>query len=106
MELEGTDDDYWPVYRWGHLFYVRSAVNYVRSAVNAGIWAAPFDPETARVTGEPFPVLPGAGSISFSDDGSLLYVEEGQVDRTFELGWTDSSGKWLGSITEPQYFLE
>jgi eukaryotic-like serine/threonine-protein kinase len=61
-----------PRYTRGHLVYVRAG----------GLWAAPFDPGMARVTGPPVQVLEGvsssheAGHANFgvASDGTLVYV--------------------------------
>ncbi|HEU4333989.1 MAG TPA: LpqB family beta-propeller domain-containing protein, partial [Candidatus Eisenbacteria bacterium] len=66
---------------------------FLRTGVNEGIWAVPFDIGRRRVAGAPYLVAPGAASISVSDDGSLLYA--GGTDRATanDMVWLDRSGK-------------
>lgn len=72
---------------------------YERLDANAGIWAVPFSLETLTLTGEPFRVVPGATMPSVSNDGTLVYAEEG---LSYELAWVDRGGERVERVGSPQ----
>ena len=85
----GSDAHYLPT---GHLIY----------AIGASVYAAPFDLKKLQVAGVPVPVLEGvrrafnaqtpAIFLSFSDDGSLIWVPGGSGETSRILVFVDRSG--------------
>jgi serine/threonine-protein kinase len=73
---------------------------YVRRDASAGIWALPFDAAGARVTGKPELVAAGAGCVSVSVDGSLLYMESSDEGSLHQLVWVDRGGKVVETVGE------
>ena len=76
----------------GHVVYMHEG----------SLFAVPFDLKRLEATGQPAPVLegvaalPGDGSaqISFSDDGSLMYVAGNGAFQTVSMYWMDRDGKF------------
>ena len=75
----------------GHLLY----------AANGALHVVPFDLERKAVSGEPVAVLEGvvtmtsgAGPYAIADNGTLLYLESGDVARPdeYQLSWVDQAG--------------
>jgi serine/threonine-protein kinase len=73
----------------GHLVYIHRGT----------LFAAPFDAETLKLTGQPSPVLEqvtvnssGTTFFDVSTEGTLAYVKGGVYTRHFELVWLDRSG--------------
>ena len=78
-----------PVYSsTGHILY---------SAGNAdpSIWGLAYDLDRLEVTGEPFLVAQSADVPRVSDDGNLVYLSGGAVQREYELVLVDRQGKDL-----------
>jgi hypothetical protein len=76
----------------------RGLLLYLRQGQNAGIWAVPYDVEKRRKSGEPFLAAPAATSVSASEDGSLLYVEQSRSELVNEMVWMDRTGKTIGTV--------
>ena len=91
--LNGTYPRYIPT---GHLVFARS---------NA-LWAAPFDADILRVTGEPIPVVDGvrqepfgAAQLEVADDGTLVYLPT-RSENQRALAWVDRTGAVTPLTTE------
>jgi serine/threonine-protein kinase len=75
----------------GHLLYMH----------NGTVFAAPFDPDRAEVTGQAVPVLervltnPNSGGAQFaiSQTGTLLYLPGESVSNDMPISWLDRAGK-------------
>jgi Tol biopolymer transport system component len=82
-----------PVYAAGHLLFVRQKT----------LMAQPFDARSGTLSGEAFPVVgnvqedPGffTAVFSVSDNGVLVYQEEGGTGDQYQFTWFDRSGKQL-----------
>ncbi len=82
-------------YANGHLFFVRAGA----------LFAAPFDADSLKLTGESFVVAdkvrvtgtPSRGHFSVSDNGSLVYDPNAVTDNQ-QLTWVDRAGKPLGTV--------
>ncbi len=82
-----------PVYAAGHLLFVRQKT----------LMAQPFDARSGTLSGEAFPVVgnvqedPGffTAVFSVSDNGVLVYQEEGGTGDQHQFVWFDRSGKQL-----------
>jgi Tol biopolymer transport system component/predicted Ser/Thr protein kinase len=84
--------------RSGHALFVRENT----------LMAAPFDPASAQVVGDVFPVADGVslGTASYlpatvSENGVLLYSAGGSGAGASQLGWYDRAGKSLGPVGAP-----
>ena len=84
----------------GNLLFVRGTA----------LMAVPFDPVTAQVTGQVFPVADGVAlatpssylPASVSVDGALLYATGGNsATQINQIGWYDRSGKLLSLVSSP-----
>ena len=76
-------------YAAGHLFYSRGA----------GLFARPFDPERLEFSGAEVQVTERAGGASVSDQGTIVYRDEGvSISR---LTWFDRVGRRTGTLGEP-----
>jgi len=95
LGLSGSDARYLPTYlSTGHIVY----------ALGSQLFAAPFDPETLRVSGGPVPVLQeviraegglsGLAHYDVSDNGTLIYLS-GDIRPDFArtLVWVDREGR-------------
>jgi serine/threonine protein kinase/dipeptidyl aminopeptidase/acylaminoacyl peptidase len=94
---------------------MQSAVQYVNPGylvfAREGILRAqPFDPQSGRVTGEPFSIVErvryflstGTASFAASRTGTLVYQSQEDVSR---LTWLDRAGRELGSVGPPGNYL-
>ena len=94
----GSDARYVPT---GHLVY----------ALGETLLAVPFDLARLTVTGGPVPVVEGVGRAfnggaahaSFSDSGSLVYVQ-GRADVNRNLVWVDRDGREEALSAEPRAY--
>lgn len=86
--------------RPGHLLFVRGT----------SLMAVPFDPGTAQVVGQVFPVADGVAlstpssylPASVSANGVLLYATGGSgAAQITQIGWYDRSGKLLSFVSAP-----
>ena len=97
----GNDSQYAPT---GHLLFVRSE----------NLMAVPFDLASLEVTGDAVPVMgnislspQGMANLTFSGDGTLIYLPTGQVSNS-SLVWVDRDGRSepllerQGTIDEPR----
>jgi len=88
----------------GHLFYVHEG----------RLYAVPFDPSTARVTGRPAVLAdavhyqPGNGGAHYavSDRGLLLYAPGGGGAPEYHLAWVDARGRLARLPGPPRRFRE
>ncbi|MGH7535020.1 MAG: TolB family protein, partial [Gemmatimonadales bacterium] len=78
------------------------------------LMAQPFDPEQARVTGDPLPLAAevsggayswGGADFGVSDQGVLAY-RAGTGGGQTELAWFDRAGKRLGQVGEPDFYYD
>jgi len=84
----------------GHLLWVKDGT----------LMAQSFDLERAQTTGEPVALAEGVGfgeqsrlgSVSASNDGTLLYG--GAAIRHFQLTWFDREGKPVGTVGQPDEY--
>ena len=89
----------------GHIVYMHQGT----------LFALPFDVKRLEVTGQPAPMLEGVvtatsggAQFSFSETGSLVYVEGNGGQETF-IYWMDREGKFtplretLGNYTNPSF---
>jgi Tol biopolymer transport system component len=66
--------------------------------------AHPIDPESGRLTGDPFPLADGIGSsgslahFSGSNNGTLIYT--GQEEEALQVVWVTREGYDAGTVTE------
>jgi serine/threonine protein kinase/Tol biopolymer transport system component len=94
---------------------MQSAVQYVDPgylvfAREGALLAQRFDPESGRVTGEPFSIAErvryflstGAGSFAASRTGTLAYQSQDDVMR---LVWLDRIGREVGTVGPPGHYL-
>jgi Tol biopolymer transport system component len=94
---------------------MQSAVQYVDPgylvfAREGTLRAQRFDPQSARVMGEPFSIVErvryflstGAASFAASRTGTLVYQSQEDVSR---LTWLDRTGRELGSVGPPGNYL-
>ena len=58
---------------WDPIYDPRGYVIVGRRGEGAGVWAAAFSLNPPRLTGDPYMVVPRAGSPSVAQDGSLVY---------------------------------
>lgn len=70
-------------------------------AMEAGMWALPFSLQTAKPTGEAFPLVQRGGEWSLADDGTLVYVDFPE-SQNVQLIWRDRAGNKVGQIGQPQ----
>ena len=87
---EGVQPVYSPT---GHVVYTETN--------GLSLWAIPFSGETLQATGEPFPLRENACFASAADDGTLLYIDNGETLGR-QLGWRDWRGNRLGFVGQPQ----
>jgi Tol biopolymer transport system component/tRNA A-37 threonylcarbamoyl transferase component Bud32 len=73
----------------------------LRHAPNPGIWGIAYDFATRSVHGQMFPVESGASTLSVSEKGSLLFVKPPSRAGTYELFWTDRTGKPGEALGQP-----
>jgi eukaryotic-like serine/threonine-protein kinase len=88
----------------GHLLFVRGN----------SLMALPFDANTAKVSGEAFPIAEGVSvsasnagyaPVSSSELGVLLYSSGTTAGGTNQMAWYDRSGKLLGPFDAPSSLL-
>lgn len=85
-----------PLYAAGHLLFVRQKT----------LMAQPFDAKSGALSGEAFPVVgnvqedPGffTAVFSVSDNGVLVYQEEGGTVDQHQFTWFDRTGKHLQAV--------
>ncbi len=84
----------------GHLLFV----------ANDTLMAAAFDPKTAQLTGEPFPLVPSVagssnffGAFSAAGEGVLVYATSA---ASSELVWIDRAGKRIGPVAPPADYVD
>jgi hypothetical protein len=86
---------------FGHLLWV----------LDGTLMAQPFDPEQDQTTGESakvaervaFGSLTRLGAVSASNDGTLVYNEDGI--RHFQFTWFDRDGKQVGEVGQPDEYV-
>jgi len=94
---------------------MQSAVQYVDPgflvfARDGVLLAQRFDPDRGRVTGEPFSIAErvryfastGSASFAISRTGTLAYQSQ---ENASQLTWFDRSGRELGTVSSPGYYL-
>jgi hypothetical protein len=81
------EDAYSPAYAAGFLFFSKQGNE---------VFAQPFDPDTAKISGKAIP-LANAGRVSAAGDAILAYQE---ISTTSRLEWFDHSGNPLGTLGE------
>jgi eukaryotic-like serine/threonine-protein kinase len=94
---------------------MQSAVQYVDPgflvfARDGALLAQRFDPESGRLTGEPFSIAErvryfastGSASFAVSRTGTLAYQSRQDASR---LAWFDRSGRELETVSSPGYYL-
>jgi hypothetical protein len=88
-------------YGSGHLLFSRDGT----------LMAQQFDPRSAQLAGDPFPVAEGVGgegsrytSFSVSEGGILVYAH-GAISALASLTWFDRSGKALGALGDSASYL-
>ncbi|MBI2150922.1 MAG: serine/threonine-protein kinase, partial [Acidobacteria bacterium] len=80
------------LYAAGHLLFVNQNI----------LMAAPFDPGSQKITGQPFPVFERVQTAAFggkfaaTENGTLAYVTGSEVES--QLTWYDLQGKRLGTL--------
>ena len=77
-----------PGYADGYLFYSRGTT----------LFARPFDPERLRFSGSEIHVTDGAGDVSVSNNGSIVYRATGPMLST--LTWLDRNGRRSAILAE------
>jgi Tol biopolymer transport system component/tRNA A-37 threonylcarbamoyl transferase component Bud32 len=91
------------LYAHEHLLFVRDGI----------LMAQPFDPEQLEVEGEAkilahnvrFDLRFSRGVFSAVDNGPLIYQQGEGLSRS-ELRWHDQEGKVLGTVGEPDYYVD
>ncbi|MEP6591767.1 MAG: hypothetical protein ABJC19_11340, partial [Gemmatimonadota bacterium] len=85
------------------------APGYLLSARDTTLFAAPFDLDHLRVTGEPRPILQGVAMLggsgfaafSVSEDGTLAYLPAAMMSGNRELVWVSRTGKAGAPLPAP-----
>jgi len=80
---------------------------YVLFEREGALMAQPFDPTAARLTGEPFLVLPKIGfwgtfpAVSVSQNGVMAYAANSAAFRPTQLAWFTRKGERVGDVGPP-----
>jgi serine/threonine protein kinase/Tol biopolymer transport system component len=83
----------------GHILFRRNPVQ------SPSIWALPFSVRTQTTEGEAFLVERSGQGVSLSQDGTLVYLDAGRIQRQ-RLAWRDRSGKVVNQSEQGHETIE